>query len=59
VLERYSAGEGAVVRKFFSQPRTPAEYLKIMGDIAEDELQHGPAHIHEFVEAHVHTATSV
>jgi hypothetical protein len=30
-------------------------FAQIMGDIAEDELQHGPAHIHEFVEAHVHT----
>ena len=28
VLERYTAGEAAVVRSFFSQPRTNAEYLE-------------------------------
>jgi len=30
ILERYTAGEGAVVRKFFSTPRTNEEYLEVV-----------------------------
>jgi hypothetical protein len=30
-------------------------FAKVMGDIARDELQHGPEHVHSFVEQHVHS----
>ena len=30
-------------------------FAKVMGDIASDELEHGPKHIHSFVEAHINT----
>ena len=30
-------------------------FAKVMGDIATDELEHGPKHIHAFVQAHIKT----
>ena len=30
-------------------------FAKVMGDIAADELQHGPEHMHSFVQEQIHT----